>query len=168
MIVQISIISAWNIWTHCVKFRWNWYSGSEKKLIIFKCHDCICAIISPWKKAWYIIKTTIPLQKDALCAQFIWEEVVNEFSLFAIISHWKKEVSVHMKKVEFPLTKQSLCQVWFKCLSCGCGIEKKTKMWKIYDSDDDDGQQIRWSDMLNWILGTCELKLQVCQHSNKI
>ena len=101
-------------------------------------------LLSPLEKRHGIsFKQPFPCKRMLCVPSSSGEEVVNEFSLFAIISHWKKEVSVHMKKVEFPLTKQSLCQVWFKCLSCGCGIEKKTKMWKIYDSDDDDGQQTR-------------------------
>ena len=74
----------------------------------------------------YIItlKFESPSPKDALCqvglklAQWLWRSrflnFVNVFSLFRIYLPLEKGGALHFQKLEFPLPKDALCQVWLK------------------------------------------------------
>ena len=83
------IIKPWKraglfIWTNlnplhprmlCVKFGWNWPSGSgEEDFLILSTYFRYFVIISPWKRAGHFIWTNLnPLPPRMLCAKFGWK-----------------------------------------------------------------------------------------------
>ena len=86
------------------------------------------SLIYPWKKGvhLHLNKLESPLPKDELCqvwlklAQWFWKS--NFFNIFNRISHaqfcyyfpLEKDVTLHLNKLESPLPKNALCQVWLK------------------------------------------------------
>ena len=98
----------------------------EKK--IFKFCQCIFAIsyYLPLEKggALYLNKFESPSSKDALCqvwlklAQWFWRRrflnFINVFSLFRNYLTLEKSGALHLNKLESPLPKDALCQVWLK------------------------------------------------------
>ena len=95
----------------------------------FKFHLCIFqffVIISSWKRVgpfiWTNLNTLYPMM---LCVKFLrnWPSgsggedflnVVNVFLLFHNYLPLEKGVNLHLNKLEFPLPKNALCQVWLK------------------------------------------------------
>ena len=85
-----------------------------------------CGIISPWKRSGlFWEQTSIPFTKG--CFVQSWVEIgpvvlekkiflnfVNLISLFHNYLHLKKGGALHINKLEFPLPKDALCQVWLK------------------------------------------------------
>ena len=57
----------------------------------------------------------------------------HHFSLFGYYLPLEKGMSLHLNKLEFPSSKDALCQVWLKLAQ---------RFWrrKVYDNNDDDGQ----------------------------
>ena len=112
---------------HCVKFGWDWLSGSwEEDFLISSIYFCYFVIISPWKKAGALLWTKLesPSPKDALCQ--VWLKLdqwflrrrffnfVNVFLLFHNYLHLEKGEALNLNKLEFPSPKDTLCQVWLK------------------------------------------------------
>ena len=59
------------------------------------------------------------------------------FSQFRYYLPLEKGGVLHLKKVESPSPKDSLCQVWLKRAQCF----RKMKIWKVYDNaNNNDGQ----------------------------
>ena len=48
---------------------------------------------------------------------------------FCYFLHFKKGLTLHLNKLEFPIRKATLCQVWLKC---PVFLEKKMKVSKVY------------------------------------
>ena len=83
-------------------------------------------IISPWKRAGPFIWTNLnPLHPRMLCAKFGWNwlscsggedffNFVNVFLQFRNYLLLEKGEALHLNKLEFPLPKDALCQVWLK------------------------------------------------------
>ena len=71
-----------------------------------------------------------------------------------MIIYW---FSIWTNELEFPSSKDALCQVWLKLAKW---FWRRWKMWKVYDNDDDnDGQHQKfWSEKLPWAFGSGELK----------
>ena len=78
-----------------------------------------------WKLQWsFISKIESTSPKDASCqvwlklAQWfcrkIFKYFVNEFSLFLYYLPFERCVALHLNKLESPLPKDALCQVWLK------------------------------------------------------
>ena len=73
---------------------------------------------------WFFIKLESPSPKDALCqvwlklAQWFWRRFffnfVNVFSLFPNYLPLGKGGALHLNKLDSPLPKDALCQVWLK------------------------------------------------------
>ena len=71
-----------------------------------------------------LYKFKFPLPKDELCqvwlklAQWFWRgkllNFVNVFSLFRNYHPFEKGGALHLNKLDFPLPKDVLCQVWLK------------------------------------------------------
>ena len=92
----------------CAKFGWIWpsCSGEEVFCIDFR---------------YFVITSPLnPLHPKMLCVQFSWKWPSGPGSrkfikfqqcIFAIISHWK-EAYLSLVKLESPLPKDALCQVW--------------------------------------------------------
>ena len=80
-----------------------------------------------------------------LCAHFLWLKFVQRFwrswylnlRYFVIISPLEKGVVFHLITFKSSSPKDALCQVWLKLV-----LEKKMKMWKVYDNNDNDNGQI--------------------------
>ena len=77
-------------------------------------------IMYPWKKGVLHLKNLNSLHSRIICSKFGWncpsrfgeEDFLNMsmyFLNFAIISPWKKEGALHLKKLEFPSPKDDLC-----------------------------------------------------------
>ena len=74
--------------------------------------------------AHHLNKLVSPSPKDALCqvwlklAQWLWRRrffnFVNVFSLFRNYLPLEKGAALHLNKLEFPSSKDALCQVWLK------------------------------------------------------
>ena len=82
-------------------------------------------IISPLEKggALHLNKLESPSSKDELCqlwlklAQWFWRKFItfiNVFSLFRNYLGLEKSVALYLNKLESPLPKDALCQVWMK------------------------------------------------------
>ena len=113
----------------CAKFGWKCPCGSgEEDFKEFSMMDFYYfAIISTLSKAWPFIwknklESSYP-RIDALCqvwlemALWIWRrflQVLNVFLLYPMYLPFEKGVTLHMNKIEIPLPKNALCQVWLK------------------------------------------------------
>ena len=72
----------------------------------------------------HLNKLEFPSHKDALCqvwlklAQWFWRRrffnFVNVFSLFSNYLPLEQVIALHLNKLESPLPKDALCQVWLK------------------------------------------------------
>ena len=105
-----------------------WRSGSWEN--VFKFLKCTFAIslLSPLGKGQCPIFEQIWISftqcKEDLCqvwlklAQWLWRRrflnVVNSYFLFYYYVPLVKGVALHLNKLEFPLSKDALCQVWLK------------------------------------------------------
>ena len=111
------------------KFSWmylcNFVNISLCKKVFY--FSFFFVIISPWKNVWRspsLNKFIHPPPKDALC--YVWLRLahwfcrwwfltfVNVFSLFLNYIPLEKGGSLHLNKLEFPSSKDDLCQVWLK------------------------------------------------------
>ena len=129
-------------------------------------------IISPWKRAGLFIWTNLnPLHPRMLCAKFGWNwpsgSGEEDFKMSSM--YFRYFVIISLGKGRGP----SFEQTWIP-FTQGCFVpslieigpvvlEKKTKMWKVYDNDnnDYDGQRTTdkfWSEKLTWAFGSGELK----------
>ena len=110
----------------CVKFGWKWLSGSrEEDFWISSMYFHYFVIISPWKRAGPFIWTNLnPLHPRILWAKFGWNWLRRSgeeaflissmyFHHFVIISLGKRG-ALYLNKIESPLPKDALCQVWLK------------------------------------------------------
>ena len=138
------------------KFGWNWPCGSgEENFLISSMY--VCYFYLPLEKggAPNLNKLQFHSSKDALywiwlkLAQWFWRRFYKKFLMyfcyFVIISPWKKEGPFICTKLN-SLHPRMLCTKfgW----NCPLVLEKKKKMWKVYDNDnyddtaaDYDGQQ---------------------------
>ena len=140
----------------CVKFGWNWPRGSGEKdfflnfvNVYLPFHNYI-----PLEKsgALHLNKLEFPSPRIAMCQDWLklatWFSTrrflnfVNVLSLFCvIISTWKK-VGPSFDKIWIPFTRE--CFVPSLVEISPVILEKKMKMWKVYDNyndnDDDKGQ----------------------------
>ena len=110
-------------------------------------------IISPWKRAGPFIWTNLnPLHSRMLCDKFGWNwpsgsgeedfffKFVNVFSLFRNYLPLEKDRALHFKKLESPLSKIALWQVWFKLAQRFW--RRSSKCEKFTDGQTDDRQQV--------------------------
>ena len=134
-----AIISPWKragpfIWTKlsplhpkmpCAKFGWNWLSGSgEEDFLILSMYFSYFIIISSWKGHCPSFEQNwIPFTQGCLVLSLVdigsvvFEKKIFKissiyFRYFLIISPWKRAGALHLKKLEPPLPKDALCQVW--------------------------------------------------------
>ena len=109
----------------CVKFAWNWPSGSgEEDFFNLPMYFHNFWIISPWKRAGPIIWTNLnPLHLRMLCAKFGWNWPSGsgeDFKICQWISQFRNYLPLekggahHLNKFEFSSPKDALCQVWLK------------------------------------------------------
>ena len=110
-------------------------------------------IISPWKRGGLSFnKLEFTSLKDALCQ--VWLKLaqwflkieffnfVNVFSLFPNDLPLEKGMVLHLNKLEFPLPKDVLCQVWLKLAQWF--LRRRCKCEKFTDGKTNrrtDGQQ---------------------------
>ena len=111
-------------------------------------------IISPLKRAGPFMWTNLnPLYPRMLCAKFGWNwpsgsgqedflNFLNAFSLFLNYLPLEKIGALHLNKIESPLPKDALCQVWlklanwfwkrrfFKFPQCIFTISQLSPLWK--------------------------------------
>ena len=86
---------------------------------------CFFLIISPWKRAgisyeqtripftqWYFVPSLVEISSVVLEKKIF--TFVNVFSLFLNDLTLEKGGALHLKKLESPLPKDALCQVWLK------------------------------------------------------
>ena len=136
----------------CVKFGWNWPSGSgEQNFIYFVNVFSLFLSYLPLEKSGPFIWTNLnPLHLSMLCAKFDWnwpsgfgEDFLNlsmYFCYIVIIYPWKAW-ALSYEQTWIPFTQgcflPSLVEIGPVVL------EKKMKMWKVYDNNDndDDGQR---------------------------
>ena len=97
----------------------------EKKIFNFVNIFSLLRYYLPLKKdrALHLNKPESPSPKNALCqvwlksAQWFWRRryfnFVNIFSLFRNYFPLEKGGALHLNKLEFPLPKDALCQVWY-------------------------------------------------------
>ena len=103
---------------HCAKFGWIWSSGSPK--------DALCQV---WLKL----------------AQWFWRGFLNFFTVFGLFHNYlplEKGRALQLNKLESPLPKDALCQIWLKL------AQWFLKRWKFE----------RWSEKLTWAFSSGELK----------
>ena len=122
----------------CVKFDWNWPSGSrEEDFLNSSMYFCNFVILTPWKRAEPFIWTNLnPLYPRMLCAKFGWNwpsgageddfsnllmyfrnlvnNFVNVFLQFRNSHPLEKGRALYLNKFESPSPKDALCQVWLK------------------------------------------------------
>ena len=111
----------------CIKFSWNWRSGSgEEDFLNTSMYYRYFMIISPWNMVGPFIWTNLnPLHLKMLCAKFGWNWLsgsgeedflyfVNVFSVFCNYLPLEKGRILHLNKLESPLPRDALCQVWLK------------------------------------------------------
>ena len=96
----------------------------------------------------------------------ILEKKIFEFQqyifAFSQLSHLEKGWGTSFKQIWIPFTQG--CYVPSLVEIGPVVLEKKTKMWKVYDNNDnttttDNGQF--WSEMLIWAFGLGELKIKL-------
>ena len=148
----------------------NWFSGSweEDFFLLFRNY-------LPLEKGGSFIWTNIsPLNPRMQCSKFgwnwpswSWEDYISSmyFCNFIIISTWKKGRAIHMNKLDFPLCKDVLCQLWLKLAQwfwrrrqCEMFTTKQRQrcQWR---------QRLRttdkfWSRKLTWAFSSGELKMK--------
>ena len=132
----------------CAKFGWNWASGSvEEDFLILSMYFLYFVIISPWKRAGPFIWTNWnPLHPRMLCAKFSWnwpsgsgEEYFSNSSMyfhnFVIISS-----CISIRAWPFIWTNLNHftqgCFVLSLVKINSVVLEKKMKMWRVYDNKD--------------------------------
>ena len=130
----------------------------------------------PWEKggALYLNKLDSLSPKDALCqvwlklGQWFWRRrflnFVNVFSLIRNYLPLEKGGALHLNKLESPLPKDALCQVWLKLAQWFW--RRRWKYEKFTDGRTDrrtDRQTTddRWWEKLTWAFSSGELKINV-------
>ena len=113
--------------------------------------------------ALYLKKFESPSSKDALCqvllklAQWFWRRrffnFIYVFLLFRNYLPLEKGGALHLYKLESPLPKDALCQVWLKLAQWFW--KRRWKCEKFTDGQTDD----RWSEKLTWAFSPGELKI---------
>ena len=134
----------------CVKFGWNWTSGSRvKDFLILSMYFRYFVIISLWKRAGPFIWTNLnPLHPRKFVPSLVANgSVVQEkkifwfrkcFCYFLIISPWNKAGTFFLIPFTQGCFVPSLVEIGSVVL------EKNMKMWKVYKNNDDnydDGQR---------------------------
>ena len=104
-------------------------------------HFYIFVTISPLKWTWPFIWTNLnSLHPRIICTKFDWiwpsgsEENFKKFSVYfyssAIISPWRRVIRItyplHLNKLEFPVPKDGLCEVWLKFAQW---------FWRLFSND---------------------------------
>ena len=95
-------------------------------------------IISAWNRAGPFIRTNLnPLHTQGLFVPSLFEiglvvlfNFVNIFSLFLYYIPLGKGRALHLNKLEFPIPKDALYQVWLKLVQWFL-----RRRWKVYDND---------------------------------
>ena len=113
----------------CAKFGWKCPSGSEKEY--FKNFSIMYiyyfAIIPTLRRTWPFIwkknKNLNHLNTRMFCAKFDWKwpSGSREEDVFLLFHNYlpvEKGVALYLKKIEFPSSKNALCQVFLKLDQC--------------------------------------------------
>ena len=130
-------------------------------------------IISPWEKdgPFFLTNLKNPSPKDALgqvwlkLAQWFQNRrflnFVNVFSLFRNYLPLEKYRALHLNKLQSPLSKDALCQVWLKLAQRFWRRRWKCEKFTDGRTDRQTDRQTtedRWSEKLNWAFSSGELK----------
>ena len=112
---------------HCAKIVWNWLSGSDKEnFLISTMYFLLFRNYLPLDKGRALFWTNLnPLHPRMHCAKIVWNWLSGPgeedflfstmyFSLFRNYLPLEKGGALHLKKLESPLPKDALCQVWLK------------------------------------------------------
>ena len=92
---------------------------------------------------------------------------VNLFSLFPNYLLLEKGGALHLNKLESPLPKDALCQVWLKLAQWFW--RRRWKCEKFTDRQTDrQTTDNRWSEKLTWAFSSGELKISHCIIFQKI
>ena len=148
----------------CAKFDWNWPSGSgEEDFFNFVNVFSLFGNYSPLEKdrVLHLKKLDSPSPKNALSqvwfklALWFWRRrlffnFVNVYSLFHNYLPLEKGRALPLKKLEFPLSKDALWQVWLKFAQ-----RFWRRRWKCEKFTKTDKF---WSEKLTWAFGSGELK----------
>ena len=144
---------------------WNWLSGSGgEDLFITSMYFRYFEILSPWKRAGPFICTNLyTLYPMMLCTKFLrnWPSGSGGEDFFKIILsmyfcyflnylHLGKYVTLHLNKLEFPLPKNALYQVW---LVLAEWFWRGRRNWKVFRQKTDN----RWSEKLTWAFSSGEI-----------
>ena len=121
------ILNLHNIRKRSCKYDIFRLSGSEEEdYQMTPPHFYIFAIISPLKRTWSFIWTNLnSLYPRIICTKFDWlwlagsgkEDFLIKFSAFSLLSYHlplERDYPLHLNKLESPLPKDDLCQVWLK------------------------------------------------------
>ena len=157
----------------CAKIGLNWPSGSgEEDFLISSMYFRYFVIISSWKRTRPFIWTNLnsPSPKDALCQvwlkliKWFWRRFlnfVNVFFLYPFYLPLEKGRALYWNKLESPLPKDALCQVWLKLAQwfwrrrwkCEKFTDRRTDGRTDRHTTDD-----RWSEKLTWAFSSGGLK----------
>ena len=105
-----------------------------------------------------------------LCAKFGWNwpsssggedffNFVNVFSLFRNYLPLEKGRALHLNKLEFPLPKDALCQVWLKLAQWFWRRRWKCEKFTTTTTTTTTTTDKFWSEKLTWAFGSGELKI---------
>ena len=124
-----------------VNFSQNWpIVPGEEDLLISSMYFRYFVIISPLKQggSLHLYKLEFPSPKDVLCQVWLklahcsWRRryfnFVNVFLLFCYYLPLEKGGALHLNKLELPLPKDALCQVWFKKIKMLKGLQTDGRM----------------------------------------
>ena len=154
----------------CVKFGWNWPSGSgEEDFLILSTYFRYFVIISPWKRTGPFIWTNLnPLHPSMLCAKFGWngpsgsgeEDFFISSTYFyycVIISTWKMAgpliwINLNPLHPRMPCAKSQW--FWRRRGKCEKFTDGRRDRW----TDNNETTDNRWSEKLTWAFSSGELK----------
>ena len=133
------------------KFGWNWLSSSEEDFQISTMYFAI-SLSSPLGNGCdsSFEKFEFPSPNNALyyfwlkLAKCVWGAGKKIFKFhkciftISLLSPLGKDCGPSFQQIGSPLPKHALLQVWLKLTQ---RLEKKRKIWKVYDDYDDDRQQ---------------------------
>jgi hypothetical protein len=139
-------------------------------------HFYIFVIISPLKRTSpFIWRNLNPLHQRIICTKFDWlwpagfreEDFFKKFSVFLLFHYYlplEKAIPLPLNKLELPLPKDDLCQVWLKLVQWFWRRGRKCKSLQTNRwTDRTDGRQDRQMDArqpekLTWAFSSGELK----------